>query len=58
MIACMLMYHSSGTWLGIGNGSGFKTGLYTAYSVGATGGGQSHNNMPPYLAVYMWKRIN
>jgi hypothetical protein len=22
-----------------------------------TGGGQSHENMPPYLAVYMWKRI-
>ena len=20
------------------------------------GGGQSHNNMPPYLAVYMWRR--
>lgn len=25
--------------------------------VGKTGGGGSHNNMPPYLAVYMWKRI-
>ena len=22
-----------------------------------TGGNQPHNNMPPYLAVYMWKRI-
>lgn len=22
----------------------------------ATGGSQPHNNMPPYLAVYMWKR--
>lgn len=23
----------------------------------STGGGQSHNNMPPYLAVYVWKRV-
>lgn len=23
-----------------------------------TGGGQPHNNMPPYLTVYMWKRTS
>ena len=24
--------------------------------ISSTGGGAAHNNMPPYLAVYMWQR--
>ena len=26
-------------------------------TIKSTGGGQAHNNMPPYLTVYIWRRI-
>ena len=35
-----------------GNARGWKTGTLGA---GATGGSQAHNNMPPYIVVYMWR---
>lgn len=26
-------------------------------SIGSSGGGKAHNNMPPYLVAYIWKRV-
>lgn len=34
-----------------------RAGNADEFSSGSTGEGQSHNNMPPYLAVCIWKRI-
>lgn len=46
---------NNGTAAGLGVNFTWSTVGSTIYT-GETGGNQAHTNMPPYLAVYMWKR--
>ena len=38
-------------------GPNYSNGISHKESTKNVGGGQAHNNMPPYLAVYIWKRL-
>lgn len=39
-----------------GPGTSHNVAMLSAGDSQGTGGNQPHNNMPPYLAVYVWKR--
>lgn len=40
------------------NGNVMTSGIQYSYMIYSNGGGKPHNNMPPYLSVYIWKRVN
>lgn len=37
--------------------NGFVSGTSRSHTIFVAGGDGAHNNMPPYLCVYMWKRV-
>lgn len=46
----------SGPTCGAIGGSNFLVNNSGSWTTNSAGGGQAHNNMPPYIGVYMWRR--
>lgn len=53
-----LEWGTTKAWGLTGTGQGANAVVDQGSVTGATGGGKPHNNMPPYLVVFMWKRVS
>lgn len=56
---------SGNGWAGDTRGGGNRTNTFSnagnhshTVSINNTGSNQAHNNLQPYISVYMWQRVN
>ena len=53
-----LEWSNTPAWGVTGTGQGSNAVVDQGGAAGSTGGGKPHNNLPPYLSVYMWERVS
>lgn len=53
-----LEWSNTKAWGLTGTGQGANAVVDQGSTTEATGGGKPHNNMPPYLVCYMWRRVS
>lgn len=53
-----LEWSNTKAWGLTGTGQGANAVVDQGSATEATGGGKPHNNMPPYLVCYMWRRVS
>lgn len=54
---CAITLTRNRSWSGTSGSAAYRITVDASHTHQSVGGDEAHNNMPPYLAAYMWRRV-